>query len=80
MQKLLIKILFSQKEKMLALFLERLSKEFKANRSMIANQVLKYLPINWTQNATPEEMENLLQVLKDSIENLYQAVKPLTQK
>lgn len=76
-QKLIMKLIMGQKERLLALFIELLRKSYEESKEDIARRVIDHLPESMKANATRVEMIAFLDVLKTSIGAIVESAKPL---
>ncbi len=76
-QTLAIKILFSNKEKMLSIFLSQLDKEYKNDRTKIAQAVIDHLPDSWKKTATPDELAEAMDLTKKYVEDMYVLIQKM---
>lgn len=79
LQKIMIKLLMAKKEQLLALAIEMLAKAYNENKDELANKIFDHLPASMKATAAPAEVETFMDVLKDSLQNLALAAKPLLE-
>lgn len=79
-QKSAMNLVFANKEKLFALAIEKLEKEYAQNRMTIARKIVAKLPPSWHDTATPEETAALVDLIKDFVEKLYYAVQAMKTK
>lgn len=77
LQKTVVNLLFANKEKLLAIFIERLNKEYFHSRGEIASLVLRYLPTRWKETATEEEVAQAIDCLKRFVEEMYGIIQQM---
>lgn len=78
-QKAVVNLAVSNKDKLLALFLQRLDKEYYNNRAQIAAGVVEHLPEAWKDTASRDEIAALLDILKKFIEDIYTIIQQMQQ-
>lgn len=76
-QKQLTKLALMNKEKLIALALERLNEEYVNNRLEIARSIVEKLPSKWHDTATSEETAHLIDITKKYIEDAYVAIQAM---
>ncbi len=80
MYKIAIKLLLSQKERLLALFIEHLGKQYSSNKTAIASKVVTHLPRAWQDTASSQEIQFLMDTIGECVHKLYEAIRPLATK
>lgn len=76
-QKVAVNLVFANKEKLFALALEKLNKEYINNRQSIAQAIVDKLPGDWHDTATPEEVGNLVDIIKNFIQDVFVAIQAM---
>lgn len=77
LQSIAINLAVKNKEKLFAMFLVRLDKEYDNNRLQIAEGVFHYLPASWKVTATIQEMGVVIDLTKHYIEDMYVAIQAM---
>jgi len=76
-QNLAVKIVFNNKEKLLALFLKQLNDGYANDRLAIARMVVDHFPDDWKQTATPEETAKAIDLTKEYVEKMYVLIQEM---